>query len=804
MNTLWQDLRFGFRMLRKSPVFTTVAVIALALGIGANTAIFSVVNAVLLSPLPFGNPDRLVMIWENDTQEGNPRNQVAPANYIDFRERNRTFEQLAFLTQTAGVNLTGGDQPERIESSAVSANFFSLLKVQPVLGPGFRPEDEKPDAEPVVVLSYGLWQRRFGGDTNIIGKTLTIEGQSASVVGVAPRGFQFPEKAEMWGPMPLAGEDAKVRARHSLLVIGRLKPDATLAEAKADLSTIASQLATEYPETNTGRGATLLTIKDQLVGDVQPALIILLGAVGFVLLIACANVANLSLARGAARQKELAVRLTLGATRGRLVRQLLTESVLLSLMGGVLGLLLAVWGIDFLLALGPTKVPRIEGVRLNWMVLGFTMSLSVLTGIIFGLVPALQASKPDLNESLKETERGASGGVGRVRARGLLVISEVALALVLLIGAGLLIKSFVRLQRVELGFNPENVLTMQLSLPFANYKEPNQVTAFYTQLTERVRHLPGVQAVGIVSRLPLAGDRSTSSLAIEGRPVETGKSPEAHFRIITPDYFRAMGMVLRDGREFTADDRADAPPVVIINETVARTFWPGEQALGKRVKLGPNPNSPWVTVVGVVNDARNFGLDAEAKSEVYVSYLQNPPNRVRLVVRTGPDPTSVLAAIKREIQMMDKDLPVAQVRTMEQLLGEAVAQRRLNMVLLAVFSSVALLLAAVGLYGVMAYSVTQRTHEIGVRMALGAQSADVMRLIVGQGMVLTLIGVGTGIVGAFLLTRVMSGLLYGVSATDPVIFGSIALLLTAVAFLACYLPARRASKVDPMVALRYE
>jgi putative ABC transport system permease protein len=804
MDRLLTDLRHGLRALAKSPAFTAVALAALALGIGANTAVFSVINAVLLRPLPFANADRLVMLWEDDTHEGNPQNPLAPANLVDFREHNRSFEELAYYSQPSGTNLTGAGEPERLQAAAASANIFALLGVEPALGRSFTARDEAAEAEPPVLISHGLWQRRFGGDRDVLGKKLLFDGDVFTVVGVLPRGFKLHEDVDVWIVMGLDPQRASNRSSHYLRAVGRLKPGVTIEQARADLSGIAGELERRHPDTNAGRGATLLSLEDQLTGDVRRALLVLLGAVGFVLLIACANIANLLLARGAARQKEIAVRVALGASRMQLVRQLLTESLMLSVIGGALGLLLALWGMDLLASLGPGSIHRIEDVGLDLRVLGFTIAVSLVTGVAFGLLPALQFSRTDLNESLKESSKGGPSGAATGRARNTLMVAEVALSLVLLAGAGLMIKSFMRIHSIDPGFNPENVLTLQVALPASKYREPFQRIGFFQQAMERLAVLPGVEAAGAISRLPLAGDRSTAGMVIEGRPERPGENPEVHFRAVAGDYFGAMQIPFVAGRDFTERDRLGAPPVLVVNEAAARQFWPGEDPLGKRVRLGPNPRSPWTTIVGVVKSARNFGLDAELKPEVYASYLQNGPNRMRLLVRTAGDPATAVAAVRGEIQAIDADMPISQVATMESLLAGSVAERRLYMLLLGTFAAIALLLAAVGIYGVVAYSVAQRTREIGIRMALGAQSRDVLRMVIGRGMLMVLIGIALGSGAALVMTRLAASLLYEVSATDPATFILMALGLATVSLLACYVPARRATRVDPMVALRAE
>lgn len=800
MGTLVQDLRYGARILWKQPGFTLIAVLTLGLGIGANTAIFSAVDALLLRQLPFLDPARLVMIWEHDTQEGNSRNPVAPANFVDWRKQNEVCAQLGYFTQPSGLNLTGKSEPERITGIFVSPNLFSLLGVQPQLGRGFLPEDLQERGGLAVILSHGLWQRRFGGHPAVIGQTLTLDGAAFTVVGVMPAQFQLPEEAELWG-LTLNGELTTMRNQHFLRVMARLKPDVTLAQARAHFSLIAQQLAQQYPATNQGYGANVLTLREQLVGDVRLTLWVLLGAVGFVLLIACANVANLMLARAGIRQREMAIRNALGAGRRRLVRQLLTESLLLALLGGALGLLLAAWALDSIAALS-AQIALAPEIKLDLRVLGFTLLVTTLTGIIFGLAPALAAARPNLNDALKAGARNAS--TASQRLRGGLVVAEIALAVALLAGAGLLIRSFMRLQNVETGCDARDVLTMQFAPSGVRYDEGEQLAAFYQQLVERVQALPGVRAAAAISRLPLAGDRSTSGLTIEGRPLATGEQREAHYRVITPNYFNTLKIPLRAGRVLTEQDNAKAPPAALINQTLANKYWPGAEAVGQRIKLGPNANSPWVAIVGVVGDVRNFGLENEALPEVYVPHLQAPTDRMRLVMRTTVEPLGLVAAIREAVRGLDKDVPFAQVVTMEQLLAQSIARRRLNLLLLGIFAVLALALAAAGIYGVMSYMVAQRTQEIGIRLALGAQRGDVLRLVLKEGMLLALIGVVVGLATSLALMRWLASLLYEVSATDPLTFAGVAILLMLVALLACYVPARRAMRTDPLVALRCE
>jgi putative ABC transport system permease protein len=810
MRSLLQDMRYGFRMLLKRPGFTVIAVLALALGIGANTAIFSVVNAVLLKPLPFREPERLVAVWETNAQlesEMRNRNEVALANFLDWRAQNQVFEQLAALSY-ASVNLTGVSEPERIQSAVVTTNLFQALGVQPATGRSFLPEEESPASPRVALLSHGLWQRRFGADPQIVGRTLTLNGNQATVVGIMPPGFQlqFPTsmQVDMWLPMRIDAAAAN-RKFHYLYVLGRLKPGVSREQAQAGMKAIAGQLAEQYPETNADKGANVVALHKQLVGNVQPYLYVLFGAVGFVLLIACANVANLLLARVAARHKEVAIRIALGAGRFRLIRQLLTESVMLSSLGGLLGMLLAYWGVDLLIALSPSDVPRLNEIGLHGPVFFWTLGVSLLTGVLFGLAPALQASKPDLNESLKESGR-SMGGLRRSRLRSLLVVTEVALALVLLTGAGLMIKSFWRLQQVSPGFDANNLLTMNISLPRQKYSEAQQANVFFDQLFQRLRTMPGVEQVGGADPLPLSNSNITTGFLIEGGPIlAPADRPEVGERAVTPLYFQTMRIPLLKGRQLSEQDRADAPRVIIINEAMARRFWPGEEVIGKRLGFEDDDGKQsWPEIVGIVGDVKHERLDAEAKPEVYFPYQQHPKNFMSVVVRTTSDPAAMIAAVRQQVLAVDRDQPVFDIKTMNERLSKSVAQSRFIMLLLGLFSVLALLLAAVGIYGVMAYTVAQRTHEIGIRMALGAQTRDVLRMVVGQGMTLALIGVGVGLVAAFVLTRLMSSLLYNVTATDPLTFGAVALVLSTVALFASIIPARRATRVDPMEALRYE
>ena len=807
LETLWQDVRFGVRMLLKNPGFTIIAVIALALGIGANSAIFSVVNTVLLRPLPFKEPDRLVMVWEDATKHGYPRDTPAPANYVDWRDQNQVFEGMAAIADRS-FNLTGIGEPERIDGWRVSASLFPLLGVEPQLGRSFLPEEDQAGGGRVVIMSQGLWQRRFGSDPTIIGKAVTLNGESYAVVGVMPQNFQFPSReGDLWVPIAFDSKEAGNRGGHFLKVLARMKPGVTLQQAQTEMKAIAARLQQQYPDSNTDLGAAVVPLHEQFVGDIKPALLILLGAVGFVLLIACANVANLLLARAAVRQKEITIRVALGASRSRLIRQFLTESILLAALGGVIGLLLSLWGINLLKAFIPENISQAKAITIDGRVLFFTLAVSLLTGLIFGLAPATQASKFNLNETLKEGGRDSAAGSRGNRIRGLLVIAEVAVSLILLIGAGLLINSFLRLRNVDPGFRAENLLTMKIVLPELKYPDRARRSAFYTELVRRIEALPGVKSAAVTTNLPLYSQGNSIGISIEGRPDPApGQEQIVVTRIISPHYFQTMGITLLQGRQFNEQDKADTPIALVISEAMARKYWPGEDPIGKRVKPGSSASSnPWFTIVGVAKDVRQFELNADPKPQMYLPYTQAGFFAPRdLVVSTNGDPLSLASAVRKTVWEIDKDQPVSNISTMENVLSESIARQRFSMLLLGIFAALALALATVGIYGVMSYSVAQRTREIGIRMALGAQRSDVLKLVVGQGLKLVMIGVLIGLVIALVLTRVMSSLLFGVSATDPLTFTIISLVLISVAVLASYIPARRATRVDPMVALRYE
>jgi len=804
---LWQDLRFGARMLMKEPGFTLIAVITLALGIGVNTAIFSVVNSVLLRPLPFDEAERLVRVYVTVPARGIRTNPASWPNFADWRAQNSVFDAMAAYSG-ANATFTGGEAPEQIEGVAASGDLFAVLNAQPMAGRVFLRADEEPGANDVIVISHGLWQRSFNGDPKIVGRQVTLDATGYTVIGVMPRGFHFPldqSKVDYWVPLNPRSETNQERGANYLNVTARLKKGVSIEQAQAEMTAIASRLEQEYRDRNAGRGMNIAPLHESLVGDVRRALLVLLAAVGFVLLIACANVANLQLARAASRGRELAIRTALGAGRGRIVRQLLTESLMIAAIGGAIGLLLAAWGVDLLVATMPEDIPRAGGIGLDARALGFTAAVTLLTGLAFGLAPTLQSSKADLTESLKDGGRGASEGARRNRTRSLLVVTEVALSLVLLAGAGLLIKSFRRLLDVNPGLNPNGVLTASVALPSGKYPEEARQSAFFQQALNRIAALPGVEAVGVVDPMPLGGSMAMNILSIEGRPpLQPGERLVTNSRVISADYLKAMGIPLLRGRALIERDNVDAPQVMLINESFARRYFPNADPLGQRIRLTIAANFV-AEVVGIVGDVKHQGLEREAGPEAYVSYLQVPNPIMSLIVRASSgDPTSLTGSIRQAVGQVDKDQPLYDVKPMMEWLSESVARQRFNMLLLAVFAAVALLLAAIGVYGVISYSVAQRTHEIGIRMALGAQRGDVLKLVVGQGLALTLVGVACGVAGAFGLTRLMEGLLFRVTATDPLTFIGVAALIVIVTLLACYIPARRAAKVDPLVALRCE
>ncbi|HET6892977.1 MAG TPA: ABC transporter permease, partial [Pyrinomonadaceae bacterium] len=778
----------------------------LALGIGGTTTIFSTVNALLVRPLDFPNLDRVVAIWETIPSKGVERNEASMANYLDWRAQNQTFEHVG-LIRWWSANLTGIEPPERVQGFLVSANFLNVTGVNPIMGRGFADDEDQPGKTPVAILSYGLWQRRFGGDPNVLNRTITLNGVARTVIGVMPPGFTYPKGAELWAPITITPELAKSRQNHSYWIIGRLKQNISLDQAKADLSTIASRLEKEYPQSNTGWGLAVYPIVEDTVRFYSTALWVLMSAVGLVLLIACANVANLMLARAAGRQKEIALRSALGASRWRIVRQLLTESLILALIGGTLGVLIAYWGVDLLRALDPGEASRYapgwDQLGINLPVLGFNLTVSLLSGFLFGLAPAWQVSKADLNNSLKEGGRQTTYVSHRLRR--ILVISEVALSLMLLISAGLLMRSFLALVKTDAGFNADNVLTMSLVLPVTKYKEDQQRGSFYKDLVSRVESVPGVESAAVINYLPLGGSNSSDAFLVEGTPdPPPGQEFIGRYRVCSPKCFETLGIRLVRGRVFAEEDRAGATPVIIVNQTLANRYWPNGDAIGKRMRFtGPLDQSPWLQVIGIVKDVKH-DLSIPITPDFYLPHAQDPWNSMVLVAKTKVEPASLAGAIREQVWAIDKDQPVFDVRTMEQVRSISMSVYSFSFGTLAIFAGIALILAAIGIYGVMAYAVSQRTHEIGIRMALGARARDVLGMVIKTGMTMAVIGVVVGLAVAWAVTRFMKSLLVDVSPTDALTLSLVSLGLLAVALLACFLPARRATKVDPLVALRYE
>jgi putative ABC transport system permease protein len=799
------DFRQGARAaVLKSPLLTAVTTLALSLGIGANTAVFSVVNAVLLRPLPFPESERLVLLRERTRQLDEA--SVSYPNFLDWREQNQVFQEIAIF-RSQSYNLTGFDAPARVMAAEVSASLFPTLGVSPTLGRAFAAEDDRQGAAPVAVISHNLWRDRFGSGPDVAGKSITLDGKAFTVVGVMPARFGFPQKAEAWIPVSLAADEIMNRGtRPGFNAVARLKPGVTPDGARAEMETIARRLDAAYPKTNTGATVLVFPLYEKIFGEYRPALFLLLGAVGFVLLIACVNIANMLLARSAARQKEMALRAVLGASRLRLIRQLLIESLALSLLGGALGLLLAFILRHLIVSVMPDNIPRLDEADLDLRVLGFTFTLTLLTAILFGLVPALYASKPDLHHALKEGGGRSTAGAGHHRVGRGLVVVEVALALVLLIGAGLTIKSFARLRSVDLGLDPKEVLTMQLSLPQPRYAEEARQVSFFRQVLERVSGLPGVRHAGVVTPLPLGGESFSLSFTVDGRPrPEPGQQPMAACAMVSPDYFRAMGIPLLKGRHFSEHDAKESAGVAIIDEKMAASFWGNEDPIGKRIKLGrPESQNPWLEIVGVAGSVKSAGIESEAKTQLYLPYTQRPYFYMTLVVRTKGDPAALAAAVRQQIWAVDGEQSVYNLKAMNDVITESAGTRRVSTIFLSVFAAAALCLAAFGVYGVVAYLVTLRTREIGIRMALGARRRHVLGLVVGQGMLLVLFGTAAGVALAYVLTRFMSSLLYGVSVSDPVVFVTAPVLLCGVAFLANALPAWRAMKVDPITTLRHE
>jgi len=810
VETCLQDLHYGARILRKSPGFAAVAVLTLALGIGANTAIFSVVYTVLLKALPYPQADRLVMVYENLPLPNyqNNRNTPSPGNFSDWSAQNTVFENMAAYSNRS-FNVTGTGEPVRIEGELVSAAFFPTLRVNAALGRVFIPEEDRPGSSHVAVMSDGLWRSRFGADPRVLGKKIFLDDQAYEIVGVLPPGFHFPDPDDqLWAPLGLTPEERISRRSHFLDVFARLKPGVTLAQAQTQMNLVARHLAELYPDSNAGVAAEIVPLREDIAGAVRPALLVLVGAVALVLLIVCANIANLLLARASARFREIAVRLALGAGRARVVRQLLTESALLALLGCGLGVLLAHWSLGALKVLAASNLPRAEEFNLSGPVLLFSLAISLAAGLVFGVSPAFEAARGKVQDALKSGSR-ESADASRLRTRSLLVVLETALGFLVVIGAGLLVRSFLRLEQVRLGFQPEGLLTFRVIPRGDRYNELTQRTIFYHQVIEKLRALPGVQSAAAVRFIPLTLATGRKDFMIEGRaPSGPGQLPLAAYDIVTPEYFHTMHVPLLEGRDFFWSDSPQTQPVAIINEAMAKHYWPGEDPLGKRFHLyGRDDNFPWMTIIGVVADVREFSPTREAEPIMYfpIAQFAYPDGILRdWVVRTTGDPVRIASSVPAAVWSVDKNLPVTRMRTMEEVRSISLASQRMNLLLFGLFAALALALATIGIYGVLAYSVAQRTREIGIRLALGAHRKDVLRLVISQGMRLASLGILLGLFGAFALTRLMSGMIYGVSSTDPVTFVAVAALLGVVAIAACYIPARRATRVDPMVALRYE
>ena len=809
MKTVWQDLRYGARVLLKQPGFTLIAVIILAFGIGANSAIFSVVNAVLLRPLPYDNPERLLKVNRKFTQTAKLGEITSPLNFLDLRSRNHSFEYLGAYLSSVPFNLGGNAEPEPVTGAMISDTLLPVLGVQPMRGRNFLPEEDQKGGNKVVILSYGLWLRRFGADPNVLGQAITLGSQPYTIVGVMPQRFEFPTRdTAVWIPFGFVYEDGG-RGNFFVEVVGRLKPGVTFEQAQSDMASIGASLAREYPDDNADTSVALVRLQEQMTDKVRPTLLLLLGAVGCVLLIACANIANLLLVRASTRQKEISIRSALGASGFRIVRQLLSESLLLSLAGGSLGVLVGYWGVQILIAISPEDLPRLSEIGIDGRVLGFTFMVSILTGLLFGLVPALQASRPNLNEALKEGGRSSRGGGSWLRSG--LVVAEVAMSVVLLISAGLLMHSFWRVLTVNPGFTAQRILTFDIALPLVKY-DRKKTGQFFQQALDRISALPGAQAVGATTILPFSNNNNSRYFTIEGR---VGNSPQdftiANHRLVSQHYFETLGVPLIKGRPLNAADfGSNSMPVVVINQAFARRFFPNQDALGQRFKMGETTDTPfpWMTIIGIVGDVKHTSLETEAKPEMYRPFLQisNFENgrEMTFAVRTTQPPEALIPAIRREIQTLDHEQPIANASTMEGLLSKSVARRQFSLLLFGFFALTALVLSGVGIYGVLSYTVTQGTREIGIRMALGARQSDVLKLVVGRGLMLAIAGLGLGVTGALVLTRLMKSLLFGVTPTDTTTFVIVSLGVTVVSLLACYLPARRATKVDPLVALRYE
>ena len=812
MEALVADIKYGVRLIIKNPVFSLVVVIALALGIGANTAIFSVLNAVLLKPLPYANSEHLVMMWQRFTGIGVPKDQnwTSAPEFDDVRRLQSSFSDIAAMQATSFTILVG-DTPERILGQFVSPSFFKLLGVEASLGRTFLPDEEQQGKETVVVMSHGLWQRRFGSDGGLVGRTINMNGRPYQVIGIAPTGFRDPQQpdAEMWAALSFTSQQLTQRGSHGLLVIARIKPELTLEQARADMLRVSQRIiegAPDYPYAKFGYRVLINPLLEEYVGDIRPALMMLMASVGLVLLIACTNVANLLLVRASAREREIGIRSALGAGRGRLVRQMLTESIVLSLVGAVVGVALARVGVSVLATMAAPSFPRLAETQIDLAALAFTIVVALATGILFGLVPAFQSARGATQDVLKEGSPASTAGRGRLRLRRVLVAAEVALSLLLLVGAGLLIKSFMRLQGVDAGFDPTGVLTMRIVVPVARYSQPDQVRSFYREVLRRVSSLPGVTKVGANNGIPLSGSGGSGTTTIDNPAFQDERgTPEADQRIVTPGYFEAMGMTMLSGRVFDERDNETGQPVAIIDETMARTFWPNEDPIGKRLKRGGRQSTqPWLTIVGVVRHVRYRTLEEPSRVQLYMPHAQVPTTGMSLALKTNLEPRTLSNSVQKEVIAVDPQQPVWSIRTMDELMATSVMRRQLIMTLLTVFAGIALMLAAVGIYGVISYWVTQRSHEIGIRVAIGANRFDVLKMVLGQSMSVVLIGVGIGLLGAAALTRLMSTLLYEVSATDAATFAGYSAALILVGVVASYLPARRATRIDPIRMLRQQ
>ena len=810
MQTFFRDLRYSARMLIKSPGFTAVAVLSIALGVGANTAVFSVINTVLLKSLPYKDPQSLMLLWGTSESDGALRNrsQVSATDTADFRKHSTSFEEVATYSGWFPI-MTGDGHAERVPAIQVGDGFFNVMKGTPILGRVFTAEEQQDGKDFVIVLGYGLWQRRFGGDPEIVGKKVLLNSRPYTIVGVMGPDFRalpstlvLPE-GQFYRPVAEGYDDSKRDERH-LRAIARLKPGVTIGQAQAEMTVLAQRLEQAYPLTNKGRGVHIASITEDTIGGTSRALWMILGAVGFVLLVACANVANLLLARSTARQKEMTIRSAIGAARGQLIRQLLTESLVLAALGGGLGLLIAFWGTGLIEKVGSKINPMFNGFTIDLRCLAFTLGVSIITGLIFGLAPALQMSRPNLAESLKESARGSGGSVKGNRLRGALVITEVAMTLVLLVAAGLLVRTLLRLNRVDKGFNSQNVLTMNIGLPSLKYPKPENVIAFYQQATERISALPGVKAAGITSVLPLSDNFDGRGLDVEDHPKPRGEEYNVDLYVVTPGYLRAMEIPLQKGRTITEHDKTSTEKVALINRRMADELWANQDPIGKRIRFSGEDKNPWWTIVGIVNDVSQYSLDQKAPMQIYLSHEQFPTSFNTIVVKTNGQPETVTAAVRNAILSVDSEQAIFNVATLQELQANSILLRSFFMLLLIIFALLALVLAVVGIYGVMSYAVTQRTQEIGIRLALGARAGDVLSLILRNGMILTLAGVLLGLAGSFFLTRLLATLLFGVEPTDAATFASVSIALIVAAFVACYIPARRATKVDPLVSLRYE